>query len=71
MDKGKLTGITSKSGNNYLISQFADDISFAITNDPTNMDYLFYLLDLYGNIADLKMNINKTEILLLGNTIQI
>jgi hypothetical protein len=61
-------GTTDKLLNNYLISQFADDTSFAIHCNKQAIDNLFSYLEQYGGITGLKINIEKTEILLLGKT---
>jgi hypothetical protein len=61
-------GTTDKEGNNYLISQFADDTSFAVHCNKQALDTLFKYLEVYGRITGLKINIEKTEILLLGKT---
>jgi hypothetical protein len=68
--KEKLTkhGVKDKKGNNYLISQFADDTSFAIGSTKKALDDLFEHLEKYGEATGLKINIAKTEILLLGQT---
>jgi hypothetical protein len=60
-------GIENKQGCNYFIAQFADDTSFAIKEGQKPIHTLFRLLDEYGIISGLKLNIAKTEILLLGN----
>jgi hypothetical protein len=64
------SGIIDKHKNNYFVAQFADDTSSAITNEKDNMHQLFNLLQEYGIISGLKLNINKTEILLLGSAIE-
>jgi exonuclease III len=66
--KKKLENIEIRGTNreNYLIAQFADDTSFAIENDEKSLFQLFECLDTFGNISGLKLNIDKTEILLLG-----
>jgi exonuclease III len=68
--KGKMDQykIADKDGNNYLISQFADDTSFAIKCRKESLNKLFYHLKEFGSITGLKINIDKTEILLMGTT---
>jgi hypothetical protein len=66
-NKEKLQGITIKN-RTHLISQFADDTSFFLNNSPGMIDRLFTCLQTYGKFSGLKLNINKTEILLLGKT---
>jgi exonuclease III len=61
-------GITDENSNNYFIAQFADDTSFSIKNEKGVMHKLFHLLDEYGNISGLRLNIDKTEILHLGQS---
>jgi hypothetical protein len=63
-------GTQDKKGNNYLILQFADDTSFAINNNAKAIHDLFEHLRKFGEASGLKININKTEILLLGNTLK-
>jgi hypothetical protein len=59
-------GITDTKDNNYFIAQFADDTSFSIKNEKGAIHTLFGLLEEYGKISGLKLNIEKTEILHLG-----
>jgi exonuclease III len=59
--------IKGKNKENYLIAQFADDTSFAVQNEKKCLYLLFEHLDMFGKISGLKLNIDKTEILLLGN----
>ena len=47
----------------YIISHFADDTSFAILNTPGNLDRLFQLLERF---TGLNINVDKSELLLLG-----
>jgi hypothetical protein len=61
-------GTIDRKGNNYLISQFADDTSFALQCNKNALDDLFKHLEKYGEATGLKINITKTEILLLGQT---
>jgi hypothetical protein len=61
-------GIKDKKKNNYLISQFADDTSFSLTENKEGIHSLFKLLNTYGEVSGLKLNINKTEIMLLKKT---
>jgi hypothetical protein len=66
-DKRNLEGITITE-QKHLISQFADDTSFFILNKKGMIDRLFSYLQTFGKMSGLKLNVNKTEILLLGNT---
>jgi exonuclease III len=61
-------GVKDSENNNYLISQFADDTSFAIRCNKESINKLFFLLKEFGNITGLKINIEKTEILIIGTT---
>jgi hypothetical protein len=61
-------GVKDNENNNYLISQFADDTSFAIKCNKESINKLFFLLKEFGNISGLKINIEKTEILMMGTT---
>jgi effector-binding domain-containing protein len=63
-------GIQDKLGNNYLISQFADDTSFALKENKEGIHKLFKQLKEFGEVSGLKLNISKTEILLLKHTSQ-
>jgi exonuclease III len=70
--KKKLENIEIRGNNNenYLIAQFADDTSFAIENDEKSLYQLFEHLEIFGEISGLRLNIDKTEILLLGTAIK-
>jgi exonuclease III len=61
-------GLRDKRNNNYIISQFADDTSFSLQATHNSVYKLFNLLDIYSSISGLKVNINKTEIILMGAT---
>ena len=62
-----IEGINHQTGKAYTISQFADDTSIAIINNKTCMDNTFKLIEKFEKAAGLKINVEKTEILLLGN----
>ena len=62
-----INGIEGYAGN-YIVSQFADDTSFAIVNKKQNLNNLFGILKEFAHISGLKINKDKTEILLLGNS---
>jgi hypothetical protein len=64
----KEEGIKDKNGKEYLITQFADDTSFALDNSKKPLKKLFDLLTEYGEISGLKINLSKTEILPIGIT---
>ena len=64
----EIEGIISSTGENYLISQFADDTSFAILNTPGNLDRLLHALEKFTWISGLKLNVEKSELLLLGTS---
>jgi hypothetical protein len=68
--KTKMTpyGITDSEGNNYLVSQFADDTSFALKCNKESLNKLFFYLKEFGSITGLKINVEKTEILMMGTT---
>jgi hypothetical protein len=61
-------GLEDKRRNNYIINQFADDTSFAIKANQDNIHSLFTTLNKYSRISGLKLNLTKTEIILLGTT---
>jgi hypothetical protein len=68
--KDKMTGyeLIDNLNNNYLINQFADDTSFAIQGDHEPIHKLFAVLKRYSPISGLKLNLEKTEIILMGRT---
>ncbi len=45
---------------------YADDITF-LTTDTKSIDSIFEVLDSYGQISGAKINVDKTEITILGN----
>ena len=63
--KSEIQGVVV-NGVNYLISQFADDTSLAILNEPINIERCFEALNKFAVISGLKINVNKTEVLQLG-----
>jgi hypothetical protein len=67
-EKMKNLGIQGKDKEDYLIAQFADDTSFSLKSTHKAIHELFSCLESYGKISGLKLNIEKTEILRLGDT---
>jgi exonuclease III len=65
--KTKLEGI-SINREHHLISQFADDTSFFLINNPGMIDRLFSYLQTFGKMTGLNLNVGKTEILPIGST---
>ena len=62
MKKNKdLIGIKSKEGNDYLISQFADDTSLALMNKGKCLNKAFSTLKRFGCISGLKINVEKNK----------
>ena len=61
-----IEGVQNNTGESYLISQFADDTSFAIINSKENVHTLFHILPNVGRLSGLNINIEKSELLLLG-----
>ena len=53
----------------FRISQFADDTSFLLDNDKKSFENLFEQLDLFASISGLKLNVEKTNNVWLGNKI--
>ena len=66
--KTTVEGIKSSNGDDYTISQFADDTSIAIKNKAGNIKKTFDAINNFGQRTGLKLNIEKTEIILLGET---
>ena len=50
----------------YLISQFADDTSIALNNTEGCLEALFNTLENFTKVSGLKINKDKSEILMLG-----
>lgn len=48
------------------VSQFADDTLFSIMNNQTSINTIFKLLENFTKISGLKVNKDKTEIMLIG-----
>ena len=65
-NEGCLEGIKSLHNYNYLISQFADDTSIAVMNREGILDEVFKLLNKFTTISGLKINVDKSEVLMLG-----
>ena len=53
----------------FRISQFADNTSFLLDNDKKSFENLFEQLDLFASISGLKLNVEKTNNVWLGNKI--
>jgi hypothetical protein len=65
-EKMETNGLEDNKKNNYLINQFADDTSFAIKAEHDHIHTLFKILNQYSAISGLKLNLAKTEIILMG-----
>jgi exonuclease III len=63
----KLQGVKMHK-TSHIISQFADDTSFYLINKKGMLDRLFTLLQTFGRMSGLKLNVSKTEILPMGTT---
>jgi hypothetical protein len=70
-NKIQTSGLEDNRKNNYLISQFADDTSFALKANKDSIHTLFRTLKQYSSISGLKLNLTKTEIILMGITKEI
>jgi len=64
----RIDGIIGESGENYTVSQFADDTSLGILNTKHNLRETFKVLSEFSTCSGLKINVEKSEILLLGKT---
>jgi len=62
-----IKGIKTES-TDYTVSQFADDTNIAIESGEQNIKNVFTLLKSFETLSGLKVNEDKSEILLLGNT---
>lgn len=54
------------AGKNIKISQYADDATFFL-RDSTSVKFLIQKLDLFSRLSGLRMNVQKSHLLLLGN----
>jgi hypothetical protein len=59
--------LIDQEGNNLLINQFADDTSIMLNDARGAIRQLFKNLETYGQISGLKINLEKTEIITLGD----
>lgn len=53
-------------GEEYKISQYADDTSLITDGSPKSLDGILQILDLYANVSGLKINFSKTKIIWIG-----
>ena len=54
-------------GEEYKISQYADDASIILEGSPTSMDGIIRDLDYFAIISGLKINILKTKLVWIGS----
>lgn len=54
-------------GEEYKISQYADDTSLITDGSPKSLDGILQTLDLYANVSGLKINFSKTKIIWIGS----
>jgi exonuclease III len=55
------------NGQEYLISQYADDTSFILDGTYKSLDSTLKLLELYANVSGLKINYSKSKIIWIGS----
>ena len=61
-----IKGITI-DGEEYKISQYADDTSLISDGSPESMDGILRELDYFANLSGLKINIQKTKMIWIGS----
>ena len=61
-----IKGITI-DGEEYLISQYADDTSFILDGSPRSLAKTLEILDYYADISGLKLNYTKTKVIWIGS----
>ena len=64
-EKSLIEGILYNN-HNFIVSQFADDTSLAVKGTEENVKNLFSILSDFEEVSGLKVNVNKTEALMLG-----
>ena len=55
------------NGHEIRVSQYADDTLIYLDANECNLSYCFDILTKYSNISGLKINVNKSKIVRLGN----
>ena len=65
-NRNACTSSESRDDENYLISQFADDTTLAIKNTKGSLDRTFQTFKEFAKISGLKINVDETEILMMG-----
>ena len=61
-----IKGITI-DGEQYLISQYADDTTFILDGSPRSLANTLEILDYYADISGLKLNYSKTKVVWIGS----
>ena len=61
-----IKGITI-DGEQFLISQYADDTSFILDGSPRSLAKTMEILDYYADISGLKLNYSKTKVIWIGS----
>jgi len=61
-------GIKPSIDEDYTLSQFADDTSIALIASKQNINNIIQILNKFSTVSGLKINVDKTELLLLGKT---
>ena len=64
-EKSLIEGILYNN-HNFIVSQFADDTSLAVKGTEENVKNCFSVLSDFEEVSGLKVNVNKTEALMLG-----
>ena len=54
-------------GEEYVVSQYADDTTFILDGSPESLDSTLRILDQYANVSGLKINYSKTNIIWIGS----
>ena len=51
----------------YLLSQYADDSSLILDDNPKSLDQSLFMLNKFSECAGLRVNLDKTEAIWLGS----
>ena len=62
----EITGVKINDSE-YLFSQYADDSSLILDNNPKSLDQSLFMLNTFSECTGLRVNLDKTEAIWLGS----
>ncbi len=66
-DSGLYTGIADVSHEKPTSETYADDLTLIFKMDNRNVSLIIEMLQSFGQVSGLKINVNKTQLMVVGS----